>query len=157
MFVTTFQFVTLLYMLLCVEYEDAVTWLNFYAWLVRVFPRPIFDILSFWMTYRASYVCFSLCLLVCLFQPYFSLHMCGPAGERQYALDGVVIFANVTPTKLLSYFPNCNFYGCNYGKGIVAFVCYVRQQFVCLLCFLFFFAVKNFNLKTQRTHCVIIL
>ena len=82
MFVTTFQFVTLLYMLLCVEYEDAVTWLNFYAWLVLVFPRPIFDILSFWMTYRASYVCFSLCLLVSLFQPYFSLHMCGPAGER---------------------------------------------------------------------------
>ena len=38
MFVTAFQFVTLLYMLLCVEYEDAVTWLNFYAWLVRVFP-----------------------------------------------------------------------------------------------------------------------
>lgn len=124
---TELMFVTLLCMLLCVEYEDALTWLNFHAWLVRVFSRPIFNIFSFWMTQRASYVCFSLCLLVCLFQPiFFFAHVCS-SWRAIVCTSWRSYFANAASTKLLSYFPNCNFYECNYSNGIVAFVFYVRQ------------------------------
>lgn len=128
---TELMYLTLLCMLLCVEYEDALTWLNFHAWLVRVLSLPIFDIFSFWMTRRASYVCFSLCLLVCLFQPiFFFAHVC-VFQLASYSMHFMAsYFANATPSKSLSYFPNCNFYGCNHSNGIVAFVFYVHQQFV---------------------------
>lgn len=121
------MFVTLLRMLLCVEYEYALTWLNFHAWLIREFSRPIFEIFSFWRTQRASYVCFSLCLLVCLFQPIyiFFAHVCS-SWQAIVCTSWRSYFANATPSKLLSYFPNCNFYGCYYSNGIAAFVFYVR-------------------------------
>lgn len=105
---TELMYVTLLCMLLSVEYEDAPTWLNFHAWLVRVFSRPIFEIFSFWLTQRASCLCFSLsCLLVCLFQPiFFFAHVCSSWPAIVCTSWRYSYFANATTTKLLSYFRN---------------------------------------------------
>ena len=77
------MYVTLLCMLLSVEYEDALTWLNFPLGLYVYSLGQVLKFLAFgWLREQVTFVlAYHVCLFV-YFNPYFSLHMCVPAGER---------------------------------------------------------------------------